>query len=277
MKTSKNTATPQATGPRPKPRLTLNSQLVDLTLDEPTASSSKKRTYTEVEEEQEVEIAKHKFFYKKRAVNIVEESFRPTQQRSRSSPTPSSATQPRNTAATTVRKRKYAVGDACAGGGLVSRAAEMEGLELVWTVDFWNVAIETLHKNWPDVRHFRMAIQDFVVRIELDQSGCVDVIHISFPCQGHSWLNRGTNPEKDAINNATVMALEELLKKHKPRIVTMEQTNGILTKNEGFYFRKVVQICTKAGYGLQWKVFDMLKYGVPAARKRLIIIAAWYV
>ena len=71
------------------------------------------------------------------------------------------------------------------------------------------------------------------------------------------------------------MCLGDLIVKLRPRIITMEQTNGILTKNRGFYFEKVIRQLIDAGYSVRWKVFNTQEYKVPQARKRLFVVAAW--
>lgn len=176
------------------------------------------------------------------------------------------------------RTLRYLFGDACAGGGGVLRGAEKAGLKLHWALDSWDVAIRTIRMNFPQIDqliHQRLEdLQDpEVVRTLFNL--VVDILHVSFPCQGHSWMNRGTNPERDATNNALIMSLEHLLKFCRPRIVTMEQTDGILTKNDGFYVNKVIQQLTAAGYGVRWKVCNMRQHRVPSARKRLMILGFW--
>ena len=150
----------------------------------------------------------------------------------------------------------------------------MAGLAPLWVLDIWEVAIATLRKNFPGIHHLHMPIQDFATA-KFDPKLVVDILHVSYPCQGHSRQNRGTNPERDAVNNVTVCCIKQLIEKCRPRIVTLEQTDHILTKNEEFFFRKVISELTSARYSVRWKVFNCADYGVPQARKRLMIMAAW--
>lgn len=171
---------------------------------------------------------------------------------------------------------QYSFADVCAGGGGASRGAQMAKLKLMWALDHWDVAVETLRANGMHRRVLLRTIQDFVsITIEYDNQYRVDVIHISFPCPGHSHLNRGQNPERDMINNEVMTVLGPILDKLRPRIVTMEQTNGILTKNDGFWLRKTIQEFSAHRYSTTWKVCKVVEHGVACLRQRLIVMAAW--
>lgn len=98
-------------------------------------------------------------------------------------------------------------------------------------------------------------------------------MHVSFPCQGHSHMNRGQDPERDIANNALVLCLGQLLVRCRPRVLTLEQTNGILTKNNGWFFRSIVHQLTRAGYSASWQVLNLAEYGLAQARRRLIIMS----
>jgi len=171
--------------------------------------------------------------------------------------------------------RAYTYADACAGAGGCIVGASDAGLTPVWAIDSWDVAINTLRENWYGLELEQIEIQDFANRQRTDNKYRVDVLHISFPCQGFSLLNRGVNPVRDAQNNDTTLCLGKMLTTYRPRILTLEQTTGILSsRQDQIYFRKLIDQITSSGYSVRWKVINMQNLGVSQARKRLMVVAA---
>lgn len=174
--------------------------------------------------------------------------------------------------------KKYISADLCAGAGGTSTGAKMAGLEIKYLLDFDSDACKTLRLNFPGATVLEMDIGAFSVDDTTDATGGdhVDVMHISFPCQGHSAANTGINVELDHERIATAYgALENILKKCKPRCLTLEQVPGILWKKDGQHFRAQVCALAEAGYSLRWKVVNFAQHGNSQARKRVIVIAAW--
>lgn len=176
------------------------------------------------------------------------------------------------------RGRKYIYADLCAGAGGTSTGAKMAGLKLKYLLDFDKDACKTLRLNFAGVAVLEMDISSFSEHDTSSATGGdhIEVMHISFPCQGHSTANRGVNPELDAVRIATAYGtLDKILNKCKPRVLTLEQVPGIMSKSDGQHFRAQVHDLTKADYSLRWKTFNFAQYGNPQARKRVIVIAAW--
>ncbi|KAK5729732.1 hypothetical protein LTR17_011698 [Elasticomyces elasticus] len=175
------------------------------------------------------------------------------------------------------RGRKiYVSADIFSGGGGTLTGMVKAKLDVKYVLDNMPQACETLEENWPDVKVIEMDITDFLNLVADARTGgdVVDILHVSFPCQAHSHRNRGLNEERDAIGIALGYCLKDIIQKIKPRVVTIEQTNGILTKNEGQHFRPLLQALTTSGYAVRWGVLDFALLGNPQHRKRLIIIGA---
>ena len=182
-----------------------------------------------------------------------------------------------------VRQNVYSYGDICAGAGGVSTGAVQAGLKLNFLLDHWRDACETLRLNFVRTGHCRSdqilyaSIHDFctgqIAHRLANRLFRVDILHISFPCQPHSALH--TIPGKDdEANIAAGYSVIPILQKCKPRIVTFEQTSGIVTHRGGYHFRALIHQLTVAGYSARWRIVNMAQYGNVQARKRLIIIAA---
>jgi DNA (cytosine-5)-methyltransferase 1 len=146
----------------------------------------------------------------------------------------------------------------------------MAGLQLKFAMDFNPICCETIRANFPHVKVYEKRAHEFAVT-----SGefYVDVLHISPPCQVFSPVH--TCPGKDdEMNFASLFAVGALIKKMKPRMVTLEQTFGILHDKFRLAFNQLIRMFTDAGYSTSWKLIKFQNFGLAQSRKRLIIVAA---
>lgn len=165
---------------------------------------------------------------------------------------------------------RFIVGDICAGAGGVLRGAYDSGLRPQFALDHWEPACLTLKGNWPEMEVLHMDIFTFLTKHKGNY--VVDVLHISYPCQPHS-LAHTVDGKKDDENIATAYSVGMILEKCKPRIVTFEQTSGIIHKG-GYHYRALINQIASAGYSMRSKIISCDAYGNSQPRKRLIIIAA---
>ena len=170
-------------------------------------------------------------------------------------------------------KRRYTLCDAFCGGGGVSSGAQMAGFRVEEAFDKQPDCVATYRLNFPHARCECVSVYDFVTAI--NGSHKCDHVHISPPCPPFSPLHNRPFPN-DEQNQAAFLAVEELLKKTTPRIVTLEETYGLTRGEENFrWFTALIQIFTKLGFSVQWNVFNMLDFGLPQPRRRLLIFASW--
>ena len=173
---------------------------------------------------------------------------------------------------------QYIAGDICSGAGGTASGLLQAGLKLDFVLDHWPEAIETLRKNFAAVgtRILYHDIYDLCTgKVKFIRYYRVDILHISFPCQPHSLVHTidGKNDEANIAAGYSAIPILQLL---RPRIVTLEQTPGIIHRG-GFHFRALIHQLTSLGYSVRWKILNAADYGNVQARKRLIIIASWYV
>ena len=170
--------------------------------------------------------------------------------------------------------RRYTFGDAFSGPGGASRGAKAAGLRNEFAFDFDPATIDTYRRNFHHTRCEAIAAHEFVTVINEDFK--VDVLHMSPPCQTFSpyHVHQGKN---DELNQATFLAIEELLKKTRPRIVTLEETFGLsrMRKHKD-WLHAMIRIFSKLGFSIRWRVFNLSDFGLPQPRKRLFVFASWY-
>ena len=167
------------------------------------------------------------------------------------------------------RETIYTFGDAFCGGGGMSSGARAAGFKNAWSFDSNYEAVSTYRRNFPQCTTYHSTANDFLTLRHPEL--LVDVVHLSPPCQPHSPAH--TIAGKDDDNNeASLFCVRQCLQACRPRMVTLEQTDGLLNRPE--WFRSLVMMFTDLGFSLSWKVLHGVEYGVPQTRKRLFLLAA---
>ncbi|KAL8844316.1 MAG: hypothetical protein Q9176_001226 [Flavoplaca citrina] len=167
--------------------------------------------------------------------------------------------------------RRYTFGDLFCGAGGCSRGAKSAGLRVTWGFDFDPAAIDSYAKNFFGARC--EATPADVFSSILDDNFFVDVLHFSPPCQPYSPAH--TRPrQNDEMNEATFFAVGEIIKKSKPRVVTLENTFG-LAQRWPEWMDALIRFFTALGFSVRWRVLNLAYYGVPQARRRLVVMASW--
>lgn len=191
------------------------------------------------------------------------------------SPRPSKAMRPSTSTERLQIKppKSYVYGDICAGAGGTTRGAAQAGLKIGFVLDHWNAATKTLKLNWPrDTKVLTEDIYKFCTSAEFAEGYKADILHCSFPCQTYSAAHT-VQGGRDRENESAGYCLMNLLPRCKPRVVTMEQTSGLLDRFPKSFHAFIHQI-TAAGYSCRWKSWNLAELENVQPRKRLIIIAS---
>ncbi|KAL5606696.1 uncharacterized protein BROUX77_003889 [Berkeleyomyces rouxiae] len=178
--------------------------------------------------------------------------------------------------------QKYTFFDAFCGAGGASRGAMRAGLHLKYAIDAWDLACESYQRNFGGVKLFCMKVDEWVRLYaspdnEKSDNGTqfqCDVLHLSPPCQVFSPAHTINSHEKDEANFAALFACEAIINCVRPRIFTFEQTFGLLHRNWRPVFNSLITSFTRCGYAVRWKYVFLHQWGLPARRKRLIMIGA---
>ncbi|KAI1750718.1 S-adenosyl-L-methionine-dependent methyltransferase [Xylaria castorea] len=167
--------------------------------------------------------------------------------------------------------QRYTFGDMFCGAGGVSCGARKAGFQIRVACDHHLGASKTYAEVFPEAQLYMMDIFKFITSEHIKIR--VDVLHLSPPCQ--FWSPAHTCPGmNDDANIAALFCCGELIKKLRPRILTLEQTFGILHPKFEYYFNALVNFFTENNYSVRWKIVDLVDWGSPATRKRLIMIGS---
>jgi DNA (cytosine-5)-methyltransferase 1 len=171
--------------------------------------------------------------------------------------------------------QQYTFGDAFCGAGGCSTGASQAGLRINWGFDKDKHAIAVYAANLgrrEGVESLNEPVHEFCGRADIDRF-LVDILHISPPCQPFSPAHTVPSEIQDGINQAALFSVWHLVEKIKPRVATIEETEGLVNRHVE-WFNALINIFVSQGYSVRWKVVRCQDYGVPQQRKRLFILAA---
>ncbi|KAK0128323.1 hypothetical protein ONS95_000298 [Cadophora gregata] len=167
----------------------------------------------------------------------------------------------------------YTYGDAFCGAGGTTRGAVSSALQVLWGLDVDKNASKTWKENFPNATHYEMWAHDLVANINANRHLFVDILHLSPPCQVFSPVHTRVG-KNDQQNFDSLFACDALVHNSRPRIITLEQTFGILHPKFEAAFNSLIQIFTSYGYSVSYQIVQFQNYGLAQTRRRLIIIAA---
>lgn len=167
------------------------------------------------------------------------------------------------------KKQRYTVLDCFCGGGGWSRAAVMAGLRVESGFDFAKEACETYALNFFGAKVYHLWANEYT---QHSKDCHFDIVLASPPCAPFSPVHTRQGQHDDR-NTASLLAIPDLLKKAKPRVMILEQTAGLINQHKD-WFNNLIQNITSVGYSVRWRLLKCADYGLAQPRPRLFIIAA---
>ncbi len=102
----------------------------------------------------------------------------------------------------------------------------------------------------------------------------VDLIIGGPPCQAYSLVGRARdkNGMKNDPRNYLYKEYAKFLKKYNPKVFVFENVMGLITAEEGKYFKNMKAYFKRVGYNLDYTIQNSVDFGVLQSRKRIILI-----
>lgn len=186
--------------------------------------------------------------------------------------------------------RKNNIGDAlslsigemyCGPGGIGRAAADAlvshEGQNYIfshsWATDYHKDTCQTYEQNIFGSLGSGKVICDDIRAIDLEKLESVDGFLYGFPCNDFSNVgeSKGLHGEFGSLYSFGV----KYINFHNPKFIFAENVSGISSANSGFAFAKILKELSEAGdYGYDLTVhhYKFEDYGIPQARRRIIIV-----
>lgn len=129
---------------------------------------------------------------------------------------------------------------------------------------------EVISTHWPKAQ-----IVSDIGSIKPDAIPVADVWCGGFPCQDIS-VARGAAGRKglEGKRSGLFYQFANLIESCAPKVVLIENVEGLFNANGGRDFGVVLQRMTKLGYAVAWRLFNSRYFGVPQSRAR-VYICCW--
>ena len=162
--------------------------------------------------------------------------------------------------------KKFKTVSLFAGIGGFDLGFEFAGFDIVWANDFDKYACETYRANVGD----NIVCGD--IRIAKENIPNHDVLIGGFPCQPFSTLGKLKGFE-DEERGTLFFVIKEIIKKHKTKVVVLENVKNIMNHDNGNTFKRIITELQELGYMCYTQVLNSADYGIPQRRNRCYIVA----
>lgn len=161
---------------------------------------------------------------------------------------------------------KYRVVSLFSGIGGFDLGFQYAGFNVIWANDIEKYACETYKANINN----NIVCGD--IRIEKENIPDHDILIAGFPCQPFSTLGK-LEGFKDEERGTLFFEIKDIIKKHKTKVVVLENVKNIMNHDEGKTFKRIIHELESLGYACFYHVFNSADYGVPQRRNRCYIVA----
>lgn len=151
------------------------------------------------------------------------------------------------------------------GGGGLDLGFEAAGFEPAVCVDNDPISCETLTANRP---HWNVLCEDIRKFDARPYRGC-EVVVGGPPCQGFSTAGKGDPSDpRNFLWREYMRVVEEV----QPRAVVLENVSALTHRRNGDHLTGIMSALAGQGFDFAMGVVNAADYGVPQARRRLIVI-----
>lgn len=166
---------------------------------------------------------------------------------------------------------KLRVIDLFSGVGGLSLGFRMEGFEISLANEIDKEIAESYTINHPDTKMINEDITKLNIEdVFKEYKNKVDVVIGGPPCQGFS--QKGKRKSINDDRNFLFIYFYNVVKILKPKYFVMENVPNLLTTENGYFKKEIIDLFEKIGYKLTADVLIASDYGVPQNRKRAFII-----
>jgi DNA (cytosine-5)-methyltransferase 1 len=151
------------------------------------------------------------------------------------------------------------------GAGGLDLGLIQAGLQVIWANDIFPDAVRTYEKNigaHVDERD--------ITAIPGSEIPDCDVVVGGFPCQGFSVANWARSLEDP--RNQLYKQMVRVVAEKRPRFFVGENVKGLASFAKGEVLQAIVKEFSDLGYKVRHELVNAADYGVPQARKRLLIL-----
>ena len=158
--------------------------------------------------------------------------------------------------------------EVCSGCGGLSTGFMNMGWNAILLNEIIPVFSSTLKKNHPGVKVETKDMQQLNLS---EYVGKVDILMGGVPCQSYS--HSGHRLGLEDPRGKLILDFNRLVQQVSPKILMVENVEGLLTHNNGETLKSVLELFMNEGaYHMYYKVLNAGNYEVPQKRKRVFIL-----
>lgn len=166
---------------------------------------------------------------------------------------------------------KLRVIDLFSGVGGLSLGFRMAGFDIPLANEIDKDIAESYSINHPQTKMINEDITKLNIEdIFKEYKNKVDVVIGGPPCQGFS--QKGQRKSINDERNFLFRYFYNVVKVLKPKYFVMENVPNLLTTENGYFKREIIQLFETIGYSLNADILTASDYGVPQNRKRAFIL-----
>lgn len=164
-----------------------------------------------------------------------------------------------------VMENKLKFIDLFAGIGGLRKAFEDDKTVAVFSSEWDRFAQRTYKENYGELP------EGDITKIDATDIPSHDVLLAGFPCQPFSMI--GKREGFDHTTQGTLFFdVLRIIKHHEPKMILLENVQGLLTIQNGETFKIIKEALIEAGYNVFNKVLDAQDFGLAQVRKRVVIV-----
>lgn len=158
-------------------------------------------------------------------------------------------------------------------GFIHPKTGEEWAIEHLWSNDYDGTACETYRKNICVNGNEESVHEGPVEKLPIGDKSVledIDCFAFGFPCNDYSNIGKkaGINGTFGPLYSYGVQVLEL----YQPKFFLAENVGGLQSANEGSTFIKILTELEVAGYKVTPHLYKFEEYGIPQARRRIIIV-----
>ena len=151
-------------------------------------------------------------------------------------------------------------------GGFHKGLTDAGGFRCVYANDFDKYASKVYRSRFPETKFY----EGDITGVEADSIPDHDLLCGGFPCQAFSVA--GERGGFSDPRGTLFYQIARIAERKKPRLLLLENVDGLLNHDEGRTFATILWELGKLGYWCEWQVLNTLWFGVPQTRERVFII-----
>ena len=152
----------------------------------------------------------------------------------------------------------------CGIGGF-HLAAQSFGMRCVFASDIDQEARKAYEHN------FGLTPRGDISEVRAEEIPDHDLFCAGFPCQPFSII--GQRKGFDDIRGTLFFEIARILEAKRPRAVLLENVKQLTTLNKGVVLERIIETLEELNYSVSWRVLNVLDYGLPQKRERVLIAA----